>query len=262
MIYLYDAIVVIALILIRVLIVLGVKNECERRETNCKKEWIVLTAVIGLLSALTFACFVPKKQKSNKKKFLILGGIIATVVAVILFVTLVLVPAQNEYDERPSFNYNTATFENEDGIEVTYDKMGKEYTAEDFCSNDGMHFYTKDGDVYRNYYDPNAEPLEEYGIENIETGEKLDGSNNDYYIGEDGYLYFFGESSQGKEWNIYLPDGYNDAVYYSRDGKLLYGLEDCCWDKDGNLVFVTNFELKDFKYEDIPKGEIHFWEDE
>ena len=86
MIYVSIAVTAVLLIALRVLLTVGVKKECDCRETDSKAMWTVLTAVIGFISALTFVCFVPKKDKRSKGSALILASIIALIISTALFI--------------------------------------------------------------------------------------------------------------------------------------------------------------------------------
>lgn len=271
MINVFGILVVLALIILRVLLIFGVKYECQRRDTENTTVWCVLTAVFGLLCALTLICFVPKinKEAKNKKGIIILLSMVMAVAIMVLVIIFGYIPAQEKADEFEQNNftqddkYSFVLFQNDNGEYIVYDKMGKAYTMQDY--NKGFMYYTKDGDAYITYHEiADAEEYyrEAYGIKNVETGEKIEfGSfGKDYFIGEDGYLYIFDELEQCKSWNIYSPDDdeMNDYVYYTKDGMIMYSDNDCGWDKDGNLVLVEGFKWKDLKYSDIPESEMNW----
>lgn len=251
----------IVLISLRVLLVIGVKNEVEYRETSSKKLWIVLTALIGLIAAICFVAFTVKKEKNPKAKFvaLMFGGLIIFGVVFGAFVY----PAAIEKAEQEGitsfrqFKDEVVYFKNDDGEYVVYDKMGNEYNLEQYL-NDELKYYTKDGDEYVSY---NYGETGSYGIKNVETGEEIPFGymgDKDYFIGEDGYLYIYDDDLLMVEYSIYSDDETMESVYYNKDGMLLYYTSSCNWDKDGNMILNEMCDEKDFKYEDIPKSEINW----
>lgn len=259
MIYVCYAVFAIVLILLRVLLVVGVKNDIEYRETNSKTLWIVLTALIGLISAVTYAILVPKKEKNPRAKF-IAFAFVGLIVFAVLFGIFVYSPAieRAENEEITSFRQlkgEVVYFKNDDGIDVTYDKRGNEYTFDQYWNNE-LKYFTKDGDKYVSY---NVGETGNYGIKNVETGEELPFGymgDKDFFIGEDGYLYIYDDNDLMVEYSIYSDDETMESVYYNKDGMLLYYTSYCNWDKDGNMILNDMCDDKDFKYEDIPKSEI------
>lgn len=112
----------------------GVNKECDCRETDSKALWTVLTAVIGFISAVTFACFVPKKDKRSKGSALILVSIIALIISTALFISFVTVPAYNNMynDSEPRFYSDDVTYKDENGNVV----FGKYSLFNDFKYSD------------------------------------------------------------------------------------------------------------------------------
>lgn len=266
MIYVSIAVTAVLLIALRVLLTVGVKKECDCRETDSKALWTVLTAVIGFISAVTFACFVPKKEKRSKGSALILVSIIALIISTALFISFVTVPAyiNMDNDSEPKFYSDDVTYKDENGDKIVYDKMGNTYTAEEYYNS--FKWYDEKG----NSYIQDNEEADDYGFGNhyfqcVETGEKYYDSGNDWdsdysiYVNDKGYLCIFEYLTD--ELSIYDIGGDSMyCVYFDNKGSLYYYPDDVYFDENGNVVFNKYSLFNDFKYSDIPQEEFEIFD--
>lgn len=258
MIYLVYAGLLLFAVALRVLLTVGVAKECDYRQTNSKKLWVALTAIVGFISAVTFVCFVPKKNKSKNSKAIIAVILFFVLIAgAVLYICFCIVPAETnaENEALNSFNYDAVTYEDENGNEIIYDKMGNSYTFEEYI--DGYKWYDRDGNSYNAI-------LDEWdcliGFKCIETGEEFfDGIDGDKscYIDDEGYLCIF--DFLDDDICIYMPDDFSDAVYFDNNGHLYYGINDAYYDEQGKLVLAKGYEFQDFTYSDIPKEEFEYF---
>lgn len=116
------------------------------------------------------------------------------------------------------FNYEYI-YKNDDGLYVYYDKLGNEYNI---CDDKEFSYQDKFGKVY---VDP----------------------DEDFLVDENGYICFSTDlsycdvsSSAGDMYTI---------IYYDSNGNLYYSIDDCYWDKDGNLKLSK--AVADITYEQI-----------
>lgn len=248
---------------LRLLLTFGVAAECENRETGSKKLWVILTAVIGMISAITFICFAARKDKAkikksnNRKAKLILLLFIFTLIGAVLFTAFCAVPTfiNQENEAANSFGSSDVTYKDENGNDIIYDKMGNTYTFDEFLND--YKWYDRKANSYRAIIDEQDCRI---GMQCIETGkEYTEDMDSEYsiYIDDDGYLCIFNQYSD--EISIYMPEDIGEGVYFDNYHHLYYKPDDVFYDENGNVVFRDDYAFKDFKYADIPPEEFEIF---
>lgn len=258
---------VLLFLLYRLGATLCVYYDAKSRGDSVAKIWGVLTFFFGVISIIVF--LILRKKNTGKDTYAHKKFKLSVVFLVFVFVFLVVYtfgvyPKASDYLENLSnsdFKYSGSdvVYYEVDGKSVAYDKMGNAYTYENYYD---IKYYTKDGLTFGRYSDENAESVDNAGYVCYDTGEKYSdlSSSYDFFIGEDGYLYVYEGRTQCEEWNIFSPDEdeMNDFIYYTKDGMIMYSVEDCSWDKDGNLVLKKDFKYKNLKFSDIPEDD-KYW---
>ena len=265
--YLSTSAYVLFLTVFRLLTVMAVYKSAKSHNLQTKSLWLIFTALFGIVSAAVYLIFEDKSNEALPKER---RKAITLAIAAFLMIPLAVVyyfsvssPVSDKAEEYDNTHFDksyTVFYENENGQEVIYDKTGKAYTYDE---SENFTYYAKDGKTYKSYSEESESAYQRYGIICNETGEKYEYgplSDWDYFIGEDGYIYIFNDTDLGKTYNVFLdPDEEKNmygAVYYSKNGMLLYETSDAFWDKDGNLVFLEGYIYKEFKFSDIPKDQL------
>lgn len=240
---------------LRILLTVGVNKECEVRQTNSKALWTILTAIIGFISAVTFACFVPKKEKMRKENKIILALYSIILVGTILFVSLFAVPTMLNQENNPGsdFNWDTVTYKNDYGVEVAYDKMGVEYTAEEYYGN--FKWYDEKGNSYVYLY--NEEELLS-SIMCVETDEIYSGDDYTFLVNEQGYLCIFDDTVYDIMSIHDVNENMAETVWFDKNRNLYYYTSDIFYDKSGNIVFSKYSSFNDFDKSEIKDEELEY----
>lgn len=259
---------ILLFVLYRIGASLCVYYDAKSREDSIANIWGVLTFLFGMVSVIIFLVL---RKKNTEKDAYAFKKFKSSIVFLVFVFVLVLVYAFGVYPKASSylkslessdFKYSGSdvVYYEADGENVAYDKMGNAYTYENYY--DDFKYYTKDGLTYGRYCDEDDESIDNAGYICYETNQKYSDGHFDYdfFIGEDGYLYVYEGGTQCEEWNIYSPDEdeMNDFIFYTKDGMIMYSVEDCSWDKNGNLVLNNDFKYKDLKFSDIPEDD-KYW---
>ncbi len=255
MIYVANILLIVFAIILRILLTIGVNKECDVRQTNSKVLWTILTAIIGFISAVTFACFVPKKEKMHKENKIILALYSIILVGTILFASLFAIPTNLNQDNNPGsdFNWDAVTYKNDYGVEVAYDKMGFEYTAEEYYNS--FKWYDEKGNSYVYVY---SEEELFPDIKCIETDEIYSSSDYTFLVNEQGYLCIFDDTVYDIMSIHEVNEDMSQSVWFDKNRNLYYYTSDIFYDESGNIVFSKNSGFENFDKSEIKDEELEY----
>lgn len=211
----------------------AVKIDAKDKKLNSGTIWSIFIFLAGLPCWIIYALFTFKAggNKSSRKSRI---NICVSFVLLAVFISgIVILPNGSVKYAETHFSTNIVTYENSEGEDIVYDKMGNAYTFDEF---ENFRYYDRDGNSYYTYNHDQlfSDIAETDGIKCIETGKEYTMEEIfDFYIDEEGYLVIF--SLDGEILN-------SKAEYQSDDE--FYDLNFCSWSPEGELL------LRDDEYTD------------
>lgn len=238
---LFISLFTLTFLIYRILLCVFIARDCKDKNINAKSTWILLTILFGILILPIYFIIThrsnnnsPNKNGKSKYIFILLSAVflVMNIVSFNIFYNANFA----DYLNHIGLSDNPVTYENENNEKVIYDKMGKEYSADEF--ND-IFYYDAFGNSYITAADSGC-----IGYKCIETGKFYPSSimdamdiEKDYFvlksflINENGFVSIMDSADITYE---------TVGVYSDKDNKHYYEPYLCSWDSKGNLVLSKN----------------------
>lgn len=194
--------------------------------------WVILTFIFGLPAAIIFALLTLGINSDNNSKWKSNASVFAIVSVFLLAAFLggtFLMGMYSSYYTSTHFSTNFVYYENEDGTQVIYDKMGTAYTREEL---EQFKYYDRKGNVYSPifHYDIFESEPDTHGFTCKKDGKDYE-NEYDFAVDRDGYFVIFPES------DLHTFYSENGNCLYDDKGNIYFYPENCYWTPDGKLAF-------------------------
>lgn len=228
-------------LLYRIALCVFIAKDAKDKNIGAKSTWAILSIIFGIILLPIYFIIthksnhsIPDKKQKSKYIFIILS--VSFLVINIISFSIFYNTNFADYLNHIGLSDNPVTYENENGEKVIYDKMGKEYSADEF--ND-IFYYDAFGNSYITTADSGC-----IGYKCIETDKFYPSSiidamdiEKDYFvlksflINENGFVSIMDSADITYE---------TVGVYSDKDNKHYYEPYLCSWDSKGNLVLSKN----------------------
>lgn len=220
-----------------------IAKDAKDKNIGAKSTWVILSVIFGIILLPIYFIITHKSNhstpdKKQKSKYILIILSVSFLIINIVSFSIFYNTNFTDYLNNIGLSDNLVTYENDYGEKVIYDKLGKEYTAENY---NNILYYDAFGNSYITAADSGCIGYKCLETEKFYPSSSIDAIDieKDYFvlksflINENGYV-----SIMDSENITYETNG----IYSDSNNKYYYEPYLCNWDSNGNLVLSDSIK--------------------